>query len=88
MAHWLSAVQSAQLLLTQIRPLLQLLLPWQLPVDAGRRRADAGCRSCRCRTAPSAVHAAQTWLALQTWPLLHSLLSWQLPITQLFDTQM
>ena len=34
------------------------------------------------------MHAAQTWLALQTWPVPHSVLLWQLPMTQLFDTQM
>jgi hypothetical protein len=76
-----------QLLLTQIRPLLQSLLPWQLPVTQVAA-APVPVQILPLPHCPSAVHAAQTWLALQTWPPEQSVLSWQTPVTQLFETQM
>jgi hypothetical protein len=85
--HWLSAVQSVQLLLTQSRPLLQSLLAWQLPVTQVAA-PPVPTQTLPVPHCPSAVHAAQMWLALQTWPPAHPLLSWQVPATQLFETQM
>ena len=84
MAHWVSCVQAAQLLLRQTWPLLQTLLLWQLPAT---HRPPSQMRPLP-QSASLVPQPPQTWLAVQIWPLVHSLLSWQVPITQLFDTQM
>jgi hypothetical protein len=64
-AHWVSAVQSVQLLLRQTLPLLQSLLAWQSPVTQVAA-APVPTQILALPHWPSAVHAAQTWLALQT----------------------